>query len=51
MMLSPVHLCFVLTREYFTASYVKVLQYLMPCFLTVAACGIMLHLLLRIAGW
>ena len=51
MMLSPVHLCFVLTREYFTASYVKVLLYLMPCVLTVAAYGIMLHLLLKIPGW
>jgi integral membrane protein (TIGR00529 family) len=51
MMLSPVHLCFILTREYFTAPYVKVLQYLMPCVLTVCACGIMLHLLLKILGW
>jgi hypothetical protein len=51
MMLSPVHLCFVLTREYFTASYVKVLQYLLPCVLTVGACGIILHLLLKIPGW
>jgi integral membrane protein (TIGR00529 family) len=51
MMLSPVHLCFVLTREYFAAPYVKVLLYLMPCVLTVGACGIMLHLLLKILGW
>jgi integral membrane protein (TIGR00529 family) len=51
MMLSPVHLCFVLTREYFAAPYVKVLLYLMPCVLTVGACGIMLHLLLKIPGW
>lgn len=51
MMLSPVHLCFVLTREYFTASYVKVLQYLLPCVLTVAIYGITLHLLLKIPGW
>jgi hypothetical protein len=51
MMLSPVHLCFVLTREYFAASYVKVLLYLLPCVLTVGACGIILHLLLKIPGW
>jgi len=51
MMLSPVHLCFVLTREYFTASYFKIFPYLLPCVLTVAASGIILHLLLKIPGW
>jgi hypothetical protein len=51
MMLSPVHLCFLLTREYFTASYFKVLRYLYPCTLTVVAYGFVLHLLLNMVGW
>jgi integral membrane protein (TIGR00529 family) len=51
MMLSPVHLCFVLTREYFSSSYFRILPYLLPCVLTVAASGIGLHLLLKIPGW
>jgi len=51
MMLSPVHLCFVLTRQYFAASYFRVFPYLLPCVLTVAASGIVLHLLLKIFGW
>ena len=51
MMLSPVHLCFILTRQYFATSYFKIFPYLLPCVLSVAASGIALHLLLKIPGW
>lgn len=51
MMLSPVHLCFVLTKEYFTAPFIRVYRYIVPCVLTVMAAGTCLHLLLRLLGW
>jgi integral membrane protein (TIGR00529 family) len=47
MMLSPVHLCFLLTVDYFSASYIKVYKYLVPCVLTVMAFGIFLYQMLQ----
>jgi len=47
MMLSPVHLCFLLTVDYFSASFIKVYKYLLPCVLTVMVFGILLYQLLQ----
>ena len=51
MMLSPVHLCFVLTKEYFVAPFSRMYRYLVPCVLTVMAAGLLLHVLFRSLGW
>lgn len=51
MMLSPVHLCLLLTREYFSAPYFRVLRHILPCTLTVVTYGLVLHLLLNMLGW
>ena len=47
MMLSPVHLCFLLTVDYFSASFIKVYKYLVPCVLCVMAYGILLYQMLQ----
>ena len=46
MMLSPVHLCFLLTVDYFNASFIKVYRYLVPCVLTVMLWGILMYIIL-----
>lgn len=51
MMLSPVHLCFVLTKEYFTAPFSSVYRYILPCVMTVMVTAIFFHLLLRALAW
>ncbi|MDX1776729.1 MAG: DUF401 family protein [Desulfobulbales bacterium] len=48
MMLSPVHLCFLLTVDYFNASFIKVYRYLLPCAAGVMASGVLFYLLLQI---
>ena len=48
MMLSPVHLCFLLTVDYFSASFIKVYRYILPCVITVMFFGVMLYLTLQI---
>jgi hypothetical protein len=47
MMLSPVHLCLLLTKEYFLAPLEAIYRYLVPCVVTVMTAGVLLHLLLR----
>ena len=47
MMLSPVHLCFLLTVDYFSASFIKVYTYLFPCVLSVMLWGIAMYILLE----
>jgi len=47
MMLSPVHLCFLLTVDYFNASFIKVYKYLVPCVLSVMFWGIAMYILLE----
>ncbi len=47
MMLSPVHLCFLLTVDYFSASFVKVYRYLLPCVLSVMVWGVAMYFLLK----
>ncbi len=46
MMLSPVHLCFLLTVDYFNASFIKVYRYLVPCALSVMLWGILMYIIL-----
>lgn len=48
MMLSPVHLCFVLTREYFAAPILQAYRHLLPCVASVVAYGLILYTTLRI---
>ena len=48
MMLSPVHLCFLLTVDYFSASFIKVYKYLLPCVLSIMVFGIVLYQILQI---
>jgi integral membrane protein (TIGR00529 family) len=47
MMLSPVHLCFLLTVEYFSASFVRVYRYILPCVLSIMASGVLLYHMLQ----
>lgn len=47
MMLSPVHLCFLLTVEYFNASFLKVYRYILPCVAVIMIFGSALYLLLH----
>ena len=52
MMLSPVHLCFLLTAEYFNTSLIKVYKYILPCVLTVLSYGIIIYFVIRtIVSW
>jgi hypothetical protein len=48
MMLSPVHLCFLLTADYFSSSIIKVYRYLIPCVISVMAFGIIVYLMLQL---
>jgi integral membrane protein (TIGR00529 family) len=48
MMLSPVHLCFLLTVEYFSASLIKVYKYTLPCVMSVMAFGVILYQVLQV---
>ena len=47
MMLSPVHLCFLLTVEYFSASFIKVYRFILPCVLSVMVFGVILYQVLQ----
>jgi hypothetical protein len=47
MMLSPVHLCFLLTAEYFNTSLIKVYRYLLPCVLSVVSYGIIIYFVIQ----
>ncbi|MEW6595417.1 MAG: DUF401 family protein [Thermodesulfobacteriota bacterium] len=51
MMLSPVHLCFVLTSEFFVVPWGRVYRHILPCAGVVLGGGVLLHFLLRMAGW
>ena len=51
MMLSPVHLCYILTRRYFVSGLFQSYAYIFPCVLTVALWGVIMHVLLRVVGW
>jgi integral membrane protein (TIGR00529 family) len=51
MMLSPVHLCFLVTREYFGARMVDVYRAITPCILSVAVYALLAHGLLSALHW
>ncbi|GAB4344483.1 MAG: hypothetical protein Kow0089_21050 [Desulfobulbaceae bacterium] len=51
MMLSPVHLCYVLTRRYFVSGLFQSYRYILPCVLTVVAWGVVMHVVLHAWGW
>jgi hypothetical protein len=51
MMLSPVHLCLLASRDYFKSDLWSVYRHLWPCALTVTVFGLAAHALLRLAGW
>ena len=48
MMLSPVHLCLLLTVDYFSASFIKVYKYLLPCVFSIMIFGVVLFQILQI---
>jgi integral membrane protein (TIGR00529 family) len=50
MMLSPVHLCLLVTRDFFKASLWPVYRHFLPCIATVAAYSLLAHLVLRRLG-
>jgi len=45
MMLSPVHLCLVLTREYFQTTYFNTIRMLLPPMVAIMSGGVLLHLI------
>jgi hypothetical protein len=47
MMLSPVHLCFLVTKDYFKASLLKSFQYIIKPILTVTIVAVVLFSLIR----
>lgn len=50
MMLSPVHLCFLLTRDYFKAGFHLSYRLLWPCVAVIFITGLTLHIILRAMG-
>lgn len=51
MMLSPVHLCYILTRRYFFSGLWQSYVYIFPCVLAVVSWGLIMHVILRMIGW
>ncbi len=51
MMLSPMHLCLVVTKDYFSASLLKVYRHTIPCALTIMVYFVIAHYVLRYFGW
>jgi hypothetical protein len=51
MMFSPVHLCLLTTKEYFSASARGILKIVAPCGAVILAFGILAHIVYRMAGW
>ncbi|MBN1675975.1 MAG: DUF401 family protein [Kiritimatiellae bacterium] len=51
MMLSPVHLCFVVTKDYFAAPMCRMYRYLLPCVGVILAAVLAVHGLFRALGW
>jgi len=50
MILSPVHLCFLVTNDYFHASITAVYRLIAPCVLSVLAYALVAHAVLHLAG-
>jgi integral membrane protein (TIGR00529 family) len=51
MMLSPLHLCFLVTREYFSTTFAGVYRRIWPCVAAVFAWSLLSHLVYRALGW
>jgi uncharacterized protein len=50
MMLSPVHVCLVATRDFFAASMLKTLRLLAPCVVFMLAMSILVYVVLSALG-
>ena len=51
MMMSPLHLCVLVTRDYFESSLWAIWRKILPCVGAVLAYAIIAHVAFRIAGW
>lgn len=51
MMMSPVHPCLLLSKEYFQASLFSTYRHLAPCSIFIVVASIALHILYRSLGW
>jgi uncharacterized protein len=51
MMVTPIHLCFIVTKDYFSASFRKVYPLISPCVLSMALVFLVVHGVLRLCGW
>lgn len=51
MMLSPVHLCLLVTRDYFASSLGAVYRQILPCILIVLIFSLLMHVIMRVIGW
>jgi hypothetical protein len=51
MMLSPVHLCLVVTKDYFGSRLTAVYRWLWPCAASVLGFAVVVHYVLQLLGW
>ncbi len=51
MMMSPVHLCLVVTRDFFSAPLLAVYRRILPCVCVLLAFTFLLHGVFRVLGW
>jgi integral membrane protein (TIGR00529 family) len=51
MMLSPIHLCFIVTKDYFSAPWVRFYRQVFPCAAAVLLFSMLLHALYGAFGW
>jgi integral membrane protein (TIGR00529 family) len=51
MMLSPVHLCLVVSRDYFSAPLPRVYRHLLPCVGGLALFAVLMHVVFQRLGW
>lgn len=51
MLLSPVHLCLLVTKDYFSASLLAIYRQILPCILFALVYCITAHMFLRMLGW
>jgi len=51
MMLSPVHLCLLVTKDYFSANMGAIYRQILPCACMVMLFSLVMHILMRAIGW
>ncbi len=51
MMLSPVHLCLLVTKDYFSANLPAIYRQILPCALSVMIFSLVMHVIMRLLGW